>query len=154
MKHYSPTTTFPCRPDDLYRALCFGDAKTLANELDVTPQKIERWRRGRDPVPKLVHYYLTNRTATTLGEQFGPFRDFRLSNRADALVCPSSGVRINYAELQLLAEYRRAHKLAQQQAELIETLMRERDYYRQNCHRDARYGMLLNGILGNDNGIY
>ncbi|MCD4502313.1 hypothetical protein VA599_23580 [Chromobacterium sp. TRC.1.1.SA] len=147
MKHYNPVATFPCRPDDLYRALCFGDVQTLANELDVTPQKIERWRRGRDPVPKLVYLYLINRTGTTLGKQYGPFRDFQLSDRADALVCPGTGTRINYAELPLLAEYRRAHRLAQQQAELIEKLMKERDYYRHNCHQDARYGMLLSGIF-------
>jgi len=34
----------------------------------------------------------------------------------------------------MMPEYRKAHGLVQEQAELIERLMKERDFYRRNCH--------------------
>ncbi|UTH73578.1 hypothetical protein [Chromobacterium sp. IIBBL 290-4] len=147
MKHCNPIANFPCHPDDLYRVICFGDAKELANELDVTVQKINRWRRGLEPVPKAAYLWLKHKTDTALGPHFGPFRGFRLSKHGEALECPATGVRIPYEEIAELPEYRRLRRLVGQQAELIETLMRERDFYKRNCLRDSKYGMLLSMIF-------
>ncbi|WP_158300710.1 hypothetical protein [Chromobacterium sp. ATCC 53434] len=151
MKRSQPFATFPCSPDDLYRAVCFGDVTEIAAETGATPQDVEAWRAGRTPVPRAAFLWLHHRNSTKLGPQYGVFREFELCPRGNALVCPATGIRVNYAEIALLPDYRRAHRLAQQQAELIEKLMKERDYYRQNCHRDARYGMLLSRLFNNDN---
>lgn len=40
-----------------------------------------------------------------------------------------------------------AHRLAERQADLIEQLKTERDFYRQNCHRQARFGLMLNRLF-------
>lgn len=151
MKHRNPPfANFPCSPDELIRAVCFGDIETVAAELGVDPGQLGYWRTGREPVPKPVFLYLKNRNATTLGPQYGPFKGFTLCERGDALVCPATGVRVNYEEVARLPDYRLAQRLVKQQAELIEKLMKERDFYRKNCHRQARFGMLLNGLLDDD----
>ncbi|MEN2424903.1 hypothetical protein [Chromobacterium vaccinii] len=145
-----PFANFHCRPDDLYRALCFGDIEEMAAELGVSAQQLAYWRRGREPVPKAVFLWLNQRSDTTLGKQFGPFWGFRLSRYGEALECPATGVRIPYDEIAMLPEYRRLSRLVKQQAELIERLMTERDFYQSNCHQQARAGWLINQIFPPD----
>ncbi|WP_152681895.1 hypothetical protein [Chromobacterium subtsugae] len=147
MKPNQPWCEFSCSPDELYRAVSFGDIETIAAEMGVSAQQLAYWRRGREPVPRVVYLWLRHRSDTTLGPQYGPFRGFRLCDRGDALVCPATGTRVNYAEVILLPEYRRANQLVMRQAELIERLMIERDFYRQNCHQQARFGMLVNRLF-------
>ncbi|QRO33899.1 hypothetical protein [Chromobacterium violaceum] len=150
MKLNQPWCEFPCSPDDLVGAVSFGDIETVAAEIGVSAQQLAYWRRGREPVPRVVYLYLRHRSETILGAQYGPFQGFRLCDRGDALVCPGTGIRVNHAEIARLPEYRRAQRLASDQAELIERLMIERDFYRKNCHRQARFGMLLNRLLDDD----
>ncbi len=145
-----PFANFHCRPDDLYRALCFGDIEEMAAELGVSAQQLAYWRRGREPVPKAVFLWLNHRSDTTLGKQFGPFWGFRLSRYGEALECPATGVRIPYDEIAMLPEYRRLSRLVKQQTELIERLMTERDFYQSNCHQQARAGWLINQIFPPD----
>ncbi|POZ60696.1 hypothetical protein C2I19_17560 [Chromobacterium alticapitis] len=57
---------------------------------------------------------------------------------------------MNHAEVYRLPDYRRAQRLVEQQAELIERLMKERNFYRKNCHQQARFGMLLNQVFQPD----
>ncbi|MGR2681453.1 hypothetical protein [Chromobacterium haemolyticum] len=107
MKRSNPWCEFECSPDELVRAVCFGDIEQMANELGMPAQEL-------------------------------------------AYVCPATGERINYEEVAFLSEYRNARRLAAQQADLIERLMTQRNFYRDNCHRQARFGMLLNRLLGDD----
>ncbi|MEO4030529.1 hypothetical protein ABH313_21085 [Chromobacterium vaccinii] len=150
MKSNQPWCEFPCSPDELVRAVSFGDIETVAAEIGVSAQQLAYWRRGREPVPRVVYLWLRHRSETVLGAQYGPFKGFRLCDRGDALVCPGTGIRVNHAEVERLPEYRRAQRLASDQAELIERLMVERDFYRKNCHRQARFGMLLNRLLDDE----
>ncbi len=57
------------------------------------------------------------------------------------------GEKIGLDELALIREYRRTHQLAQEQADLIERLMMERDFYKENCHRQAKFGLMLNNLF-------
>lgn len=57
-------------------------------------------------------------------------------------------VTIDYAEVERLADYRRLFHLRTMQTDLIERLMIERDFYRDNCHRQARFGLMVNGLFG------
>lgn len=150
MKRSNPWCEFPCSPDELVRAVCFGDIEATATELGIPAQELAYYRTGRKPVPKVVYLWLRHRSDTQLGHQFGPFRGFQLDDRGDALICPATGERINYDDVAMMRDYRNAQRLATQQATLIERLMVERDFYRENCHRQARFGMLLNRILGED----
>lgn len=88
-----PFANFHCRPDDLYRALCFGDIEEMAAELGVSAQQLAYWRCGREPVPKVVFL-----------KQFGPFWGFRLSRHGETLECPGTGVRIPYDEIAMMTE--------------------------------------------------
>ena len=56
-------------------------------------------------------------------------------------------VGIEYAEIERLADYRRLFHLRTMQTDLIERLMIERDFYRENCHRQARFGLMVNSLF-------
>ncbi|MGY8624405.1 hypothetical protein [Chromobacterium violaceum] len=147
MKKNQPWCEFPCSPDDLVRAVSFGDIEEMAAELGVSAQQLAYWRRGREPVPRVVYLWLRHRSETVLGAQYGPFTGFRLCDRGDALVCPATGIRVNHADVVRLPEYRRAQCLIEQQTALIERLMMERDFYRRNCLKQAKYGMIINALV-------
>lgn len=55
MKKNQPWCEFPCSPDDLVRAVSFGDIEEMAAELGVSAQQLAYWRRGREPVPRVVY---------------------------------------------------------------------------------------------------
>lgn len=152
MKRNLPWCEFPCSPDDLIRAVCFRDVTEIAAEIGVDVDEVGRWRSGHKPVPKLAYLYLAHKASTVLGTQFGPFWGWKLANDGQALICPATGERINYEEVAMMRDYRQARRLATQQAELIERLMTERDFYRENCHRQARFGAMLNRIIDPDEG--
>ena len=57
------------------------------------------------------------------------------------------GESISFEEMAKIREYRRAHHLVQDQADLFEHLMMERDFYKENCHRQARFGLMLNDLF-------
>lgn len=148
--HNRPFAIFRCEPDNLYRAVCFGDPAEIVNDAGVSLQTVEDWRSGRVPVPQAILHWRQRHDDTTLGAQFGPFAGFQLCQRGDALLCPATGIRVNHVEIPLLPDYRRAHLLAQQQAGLIAQLVRERGFYRSNCHRQAKFGMLINQLFPAD----
>ncbi|KIA79379.1 hypothetical protein QR66_16300 [Chromobacterium piscinae] len=74
----------------------------------------------------------------------GPWQGFKIDG--ERLQSPW-GDAMTFNEWFELPEYRRASRLAAEQAELIERLMAERDFYRENCARQAKFGLMLNRIF-------
>ncbi|PXX51199.1 hypothetical protein [Aquitalea magnusonii] len=143
MRRKFPWCEFSCSPTELVRAVCFGDLYTVASECGLQPDQLGRWRSGREPVPKWAFILLSGRNSVTLPASAGPWRGFRVSDDGLLLECPATRVRLRYEDVAMMPEYRKAHRLVQEQAELIERLMMERDFYRRNCHHQAKYGALL-----------
>ncbi len=50
-------------------------------------------------------------------------------------------------EIEQLPEFRSAANLVKMQADLMECLMLERDFYRDNLDRQARFGLMVNNIF-------
>ncbi|UTH73591.1 hypothetical protein [Chromobacterium sp. IIBBL 290-4] len=112
-----------------------NDDQAAAREVGVTVAQWQAWKYGDEPVPKVVWLYLKLKREL---ERMGSWRGFQIDG--ERLISPwGDGMR--FEEWFQLKEYRRASKLAEQQAELIEQLMKERDFYRENCHRQARFGL-------------
>lgn len=150
MRRKIPWCEFSCNPSELIRAVCFGDVYTVANECGLDPEQLGRWRSGREPVPKWAFILLSLRNKIELSPSAGPWRGFRVSDDNQFLECPATRARLRYEDVAMMPEYRRAHRLVREQAELIERLMIERDFYRSNCHHQAKFGAILHGLFPED----
>lgn len=129
-------------PYNIALTLFTHDNRELARELCVSADLVADWRSGKIAPPPLVLRYLELKASTARPDLW---RGFVFDG--NRLVFPFGGS-LAYEELSRLPEYRRAHHVCCLQADHIERLLVERDFYRQNCHRQARFGMLLNSIFG------
>ncbi|MDF0607087.1 hypothetical protein HZU77_015785 [Neisseriaceae bacterium TC5R-5] len=135
---------FRCNSMELAVLMFTSDDKAAAKDLGVTLEQWLRWKSGEDAVPKLLWLYLTLRKKHNA---MGFWKDYYVDG--DKLVSPQ-GDGIAKDEWHKLREYRHAHRLAVQQTELIERLMTERDYYRQQCHKNAKFGLMLSHLFPED----
>lgn len=140
-----PRCDFPCNPDDLIRVVCFGDAEKMAALLYVTVEQIERWRTGQDAVPYAVYAMLKTQDKPQLGEMWGEWQGFYLDR--GRLVSDEYRAAVSLDDVLKLREYRRLDRLVVEQAETIERLIVERDFYRGQCHREAKFGLMLNRLF-------
>ena len=140
-----PRADFPCNPDDIIRVVCFGNATDLAAKLHVTVDQVERWRVGTDPVPFAVFAYLQAEAKPVLTAMWGEWAGFYLDR--GRLVSDEYRVGIGLDDVLMLREYRRLEQLVREQAETIERLLVEKDFYRRQCHREAKFGLMLNRLF-------
>jgi len=140
-----PRCDFPCNPDDLIRVVCFGDAEKMAAMLYVTVEQIERWRTGQEAVPYAVYAMLKSQDKPQLGEMWGEWQGFYLDR--GRLVSDEYRAAVSLDDVLKLREYRRLDRLVVEQAETIERLIVERDFYKAQCHREAKFGLMLNRIF-------
>lgn len=134
-------------PDRLIRLFHFGKSEdALAAELGVTVSTVQAWKAGKAPVPVVCVKYLElldNKELRCDGVWNGARAE------GSRLIVPAGyQVTIDYAEIERLADYRRLFHLRTMQTDLIERLMIERDFYRENCHRQARFGLMVNSLFG------
>lgn len=144
LKRLNPRADFPCCPLELAKVMFTSDDDATAAELGVSIKEWMRWKTGAKPVPKVVWLYLSQKRDMTLPKRFGPWAGFKVDGKR--LVSPW-GDSVHFEELPRLPDYRRAADLAERQADLIERLMMERDFYRENCHRQARFGLMVNKLF-------
>ncbi|STB63804.1 Uncharacterised protein [Chromobacterium violaceum] len=138
---FNPRTEFTCDQMELAVLMFTHDDDATAKRLGVTVTEWQRWKYGETPVPRWLWLLLCYERDQ---ERMGPWQGFRVNG--DRIVSPM-GDSMRFDEWSQLREYRRAAQLANDQADLIEQLMAERDFYRENCHRQARFGLMLNKIF-------
>jgi hypothetical protein len=144
-KRNFPRANFPHSPERLFGVLCFGDAEALAARLYVTVEQVERWRDGTDEVPFAVYEVLRSQDKPVLREQFGEFAGFYFDR--GRLVSDHYKVAISLEDALNMREYRMLSGLVEKQAETIERLLVEKDFYRRQCHREAKFGMMINRLF-------
>lgn len=132
---------------DIARALFTHDNQALADELGCSLRLLIDWKTGKKVPPDLVLRYLKLKHEAEARPAC--WRGFEFVDKR--LVFPFGGG-ISYDELHLLPSYRRSLLLVQQQAELIEKLMMERDFYKRNCHQQAKFGIVINSLFGGYHG--
>ncbi|MCD0494489.1 hypothetical protein LQD23_19625 [Chromobacterium violaceum] len=138
---FSPRTDFVCDQMELAVLMFSSDDNATAQRIGVTVTEWQRWKYGDEPVPRWLWLLLRYERER---ERMGPWRGFRADG--DRIISPW-GDSMHFDEWIQLHEYRRAAQLARSQANLIERLMAERDFYRENCHRQAKFGLMLNRIF-------
>ncbi|MGM8062024.1 hypothetical protein [Vogesella indigofera] len=137
-------TSADMKPDRLIRLFHFGKPEeALAAELGVTVSTVQTWKAGKAPAPVVCVKYLELLDSNEL-------RCASVWNGGSRLIVPAGyQVGIEYAEIERLADYRQRFHLRTMQTDLIERLMIERNfYYRDNCHRQARFGLMVNSLFG------
>ncbi|WP_156943117.1 hypothetical protein [Pseudogulbenkiania sp. MAI-1] len=142
-----PYATFKHDPAELVRVVLFpGEADQVCKELGCTLAQLRRWQTGAEAVPRPVFAFLRLWRRRTLGPQYGAWRDAYVDEDGTTLR-HASGVGVRIEDVTKLAEYRRLSALCTQQAETIERLMVERNFYRNQCTREATFGLMLNRIF-------
>ncbi|MDC7700372.1 hypothetical protein [Vogesella indigofera] len=140
-----PVAYFQHSPDELIRVVCFGEAETLAAKLFVDVEQVTRWREGAEAVPFAVFAWLREEGAKALTEAWAPFDGFTLDR--GRLVSRQYRAAISIEDVMMLREYRLMPALLEKQADTIERLMKERDFYKAQCHREAKFGMMVNRLF-------
>jgi hypothetical protein len=97
-----------------------GDVYTVAKECGLQPEQLGRWRSDMSPC-HVGHSSCCRSVAIPLCQPLlGRGRGFRVSDDGQLLECPATRVRLRYEDVAMMPEYRSAHRLVQEQAELIE----------------------------------
>lgn len=136
------------KPDELIRLFHFGRTEQqLADDLDVSVDQVKAWKAGDAPVPGMAVRLLRALDNGNTLQCAGPWNGSRAEGSRLVI---DSGYRLSleFQELERLPTYRRLYHLHSLQAELIERLMMERDFYRRECHSQARFGMVINQLFG------
>lgn len=134
-------------PDELVRLFYFSmHENDLAAELDVTIAQIQRWKNGKEAVPGIYVKYLQRWKRRNTIEADSPWNGTAAIGER-LVIDPGVSLSIDFAELERLPRYRQLYHLYSKQTELIEQLLIERDYFKAQCHKQARFGMVLNSLF-------
>jgi len=136
------------KPDELIRLFHFTlQEADLAAELDIGRDQLTAWKEGKEAVPGVfVRYMQQLERRNTIESPGSPWHGSQ-ANGTRLTIDAGHRLAIEFDELERLADYRRLFHLYTQQADLIERLMMERDFYREQCHKQARFGMVLNSLF-------
>ena len=134
-------------PDELVRLFHFTmHEKDLAAELDVTEAQIRRWKDGKEPVPSIYVKYLQRYQRRHVIEAESPWNGATAVGER-LVIDPGISLSLEFEELERLPRYRQLYHLYSKQTDLIEQLLIERDYFKAQCHKQARFGMVLNSLF-------
>lgn len=140
-----PVAKFPHDLDELIKVVCFCAPETLAAELYVSVEQAEAWQSGAEPVPFAVFAWLKESKSKRLSKEWAPFDGFYLDR--GRLVSREYRAAVSIEDVMMLRDYRLLPELVGKQADKIEQLMKERDFYKAQCHREAKFGMMINRLF-------
>lgn len=120
----------------------------MAASMGISEAEYERYVRGQKKITRMVYAFIRCVTGAELPAGFGEFAGMRIE-RGRIIARPNQhhNCGIRYDDLVHTEYLRTCGELAKAQANLIERLSKERDFYRRQCSKDARFGMMLNKIF-------
>lgn len=145
MRRY-PVAGFRPATADLFEVLFCLQENDLAEALGVSVDLVRLWRDGKSPVPKIA-YNLCRTLCGYLPASFGRFASAKVVE--DRLVLQDRVWKesLSFDEVVNMPYFRRCALLTKVQADTIERLKVERDFYKSQCRREAKFGMTLNQIF-------
>ncbi|AMC34246.1 hypothetical protein [Janthinobacterium sp. B9-8] len=131
----------------LLSALLALPASDMCDALGISLETHLGYLTGQIPTPKIVFLFAQVIAGQELGKGWGKFSGMRIEG--DWLVLPGYDKKegIRYEELKNLWHTRQTLALASGYTRTIEKLMLERDFYKRQCRKEARFGMMLNQII-------
>ncbi|WP_255992074.1 hypothetical protein [Chitinolyticbacter albus] len=145
MERRFPRTEFKSDLADLMHALFSLSVSEIAEVCGVGITTAEAWRAGREPVPYMAYQLLLFRALGRV--PFGPWAGWRFIE--DRICAPgmTPAAAPRQIELEFIDHYRIDRRLTEQQAELLDGTLRQRDFYKQQCGLEARWGLMLTNLF-------
>lgn len=106
------------------------------------------WRDGTEPVPVACFRLLQFMTSGVVPAGFGRWSGWQFTEDRFNPPGDKNGPRLE--ELLFIDHYRLNQHLVVQQHELIDQLIRQRDFYSRQCALEARTGLMLANLCGNN----
>jgi hypothetical protein len=130
-------------PDELILALlqCTDYARDL---IGISKLKLARYKNGTDATPERIFTLLKIMTAMEAPKSWGEFSSLKITQGRLYLAKDmfwADG--ITRGELVTHGLTRRDLKMVEGQANMIERLMTERNFYKKQCGYEAKYGLML-----------
>ncbi|QNM98674.1 hypothetical protein [Chitinimonas koreensis] len=131
-------------PGDVWAVAAAQTPHVLARRYDVRTTQMRAWLSGDEPMPRMLYELLAFRVRCVLPSTAGLWAGWTVEG-GERLNGPGIEHRggIHWSDVYNLPEYRRANRLAERQAELIERLMKENRFYRRQCELESRHAGLL-----------
>ena len=133
--------------EELLTALLTLPASEMCEALGISLQTLLDYLSGKVAVTKTIYMFAQVIAGQQLGPGWGKFAGVRIEG--DWLVLPNYEKKegIRYEELKNMWHMRQALVLTGGHLRTIEKLALERDFYKAQCFKEARYGMMLNQII-------
>ncbi len=143
-----PKTEFKCNSNDLMLCLFSDTATDLALLCGVGISTVLNWRDGVEPVPYMAYQLIQFKSLGKVPNFCGVWSNWRfVENRLFPPFVNFKGA-ITVDECRSIADYRIDRSLCTGQSELIEGLIRQRDYYKKQCGLEASLGLMFHNLFG------
>jgi hypothetical protein len=109
---------------------------------------VDLWRTGAQPVPYPVFQLLRFLVLGIVPAGFGAFSGWQFKD--GRFGPPTEKNNARWEEILHIDHYRLDRDLCIKQADLIEGLTRQRDFYKRQCGLEARAGLMLNQLYSSD----
>ncbi|MDR3412604.1 MAG: hypothetical protein P4L87_16960 [Formivibrio sp.] len=143
-----PVAGFRPIPVDLFEVLHTMQEPEMAKALGVNPWAFRRWLDGEEPVPLIAYKLAKVIAGHELTAGFGEFAGVRYENGklyARNRVGKRAGM--TYGELSSIEMMRDLiNNIEAVQAENMR-LRKERDFYKGQCDRETRFGLIVNDLF-------
>jgi len=120
----------------------------MAEEMGVNAFAFRRWLDGAEPVPLIAYKLASIIAGRTLPASFGPFAGARFESGRlflDGYAGKEWGLSAD--DLRHLAYLRHYETLANGLDAQLRRALKERDFYKGQCAREARFGLMLNRLF-------
>jgi hypothetical protein len=105
------------------------------------------WLTGNAEMPLMLYELLAMRVRCRLPATAGFFAGWTIINGERFTGPGITHGGLHWVDIERLPEYRRVDRVADKQAELIEQLIRERDFYKRQCELESRFSFMLRSIV-------
>jgi hypothetical protein len=136
-----PYANFKVSTAELIFAISTKPESELAEILGTNPRQINKWQTGLEPIPRSI--FLLARFYVNGIVPFGEWKDWTL---AEQTIIPPHGNKKACARMEevlFIDHYRQDRMLCNNQYTLIESLIKQRNFYKNQCALEAKYGLML-----------
>lgn len=133
--------------NDVMAAIFSMPASNVADVCGVGITTVLDWQSGSSEIPLACYRLLQLVALGTIPPGFGRWAGWRFVE--DRIYCPGDNRGVRWEEIVFMDHYRQNEHLVKLQAETIEQLMKQRDFYSRQCSLESRLGLMLANLAGN-----
>lgn len=114
------------------------------HRVSVPLNKMKAWLQGDEAMPLMLYELLAFRVRCEMPATAGMFAGWHIVD-GQRFTGPNLDHKggLHWTDIDRMPEFRRADSVASRQADLIERLTKERDFYKRQCWLETRHGLLF-----------